>query len=144
MGCPPTGFYRPELDALRFLAFSLAFLFHTATSITGQMYAAGIITAFVALVSKGGSYGVDLFFLLSAYLITELLMREKARNGSIITPDFYASRQPGALLNAGRKSEEQRHGRGLRQNLQARLRPGQSSPGCFPVGLSLTPGAHPF
>ena len=37
--------------------------------------------------------------------------------------------QPGAVLHPGRKPREQRHGRGLRQNLQARLRPGQPDPG---------------
>jgi transposase InsO family protein len=35
--------------------------------------------------------------------------------------------QSGGLLHPGRKPREQRHGRGLRQNLQARLRPCQPS-----------------
>lgn len=89
---PPNRFYRPELDALRFLAFALVFLRHTGASISGDMYAAGGIQAFIADVSTAGSYGVDLFFLLSAYLITELFMREKARTGTIGMPTFYARR----------------------------------------------------
>jgi putative transposase len=38
--------------------------------------------------------------------------------------------QSGAVLHAGRKPAEQRHGRGLREDLQARLCPGQPDPGC--------------
>jgi peptidoglycan/LPS O-acetylase OafA/YrhL len=88
----PARFYRPELDALRFLAFGLVFLRHTGSSLEGEMRAAGEIQALMADASKAGAYGVDVFFLLSAYLITELFMREKTRNGVINTPAFYARR----------------------------------------------------
>ena len=39
-----------------------------------------------------GYYGVDLFFVLSAYLITELLLREQDKTGSIHLPQFYLRR----------------------------------------------------
>jgi peptidoglycan/LPS O-acetylase OafA/YrhL len=38
---------------------------------------------FVDDISGAGACGVDLFFLLSAYLITELLLREKEQSGSL-------------------------------------------------------------
>jgi peptidoglycan/LPS O-acetylase OafA/YrhL len=75
-------FYRPELDVLRFLAFGMVFLRHTGASIAGDMQRTGGMQAFLAELSASGSYGVDLFFLLSAYLITELFMREIARGGA--------------------------------------------------------------
>lgn len=85
-------FYRPELDALRFLAFFLVFLRHTGSSISDEMTSEGGVTALIANASTAGSYGVDLFFLLSAYLITEILMREKALTGSVNVTSFYARR----------------------------------------------------
>jgi peptidoglycan/LPS O-acetylase OafA/YrhL len=39
-----------------------------------------------------GQFGVDLFFCLSAYLITELLMREKAATGRVDVSAFYIRR----------------------------------------------------
>jgi peptidoglycan/LPS O-acetylase OafA/YrhL len=85
-------FYRPELDAVRFLAFGLVFLFHAGASINGEMLAAGGYQASLAKLLPAGAYGVDVFFLLSAFLITELFMREKARSGTIDIPAFYARR----------------------------------------------------
>jgi peptidoglycan/LPS O-acetylase OafA/YrhL len=43
-------------------------------------------------VAYAGSYGVDLFFVLSAYLITELLIREKDENGVLDMKSFYKRR----------------------------------------------------
>ena len=43
-------------------------------------------------VSRGGAYGVDLFFALSAYLITELLLREREEQGSLDIRSFYVRR----------------------------------------------------
>ena len=42
--------------------------------------------------SERGFLGVDLFFVLSGYLIVTLLLRERDRNGSISLPDFYMRR----------------------------------------------------
>jgi peptidoglycan/LPS O-acetylase OafA/YrhL len=69
--------YRPELDCLRFLAFLLVFLFHASGSAGGPAILAT------------GAYGVDLFFLLSAYLITDLFLRERRAAGDIDVPAFY-------------------------------------------------------
>ena len=47
----------------------------------------------VVLAIRGaGSYGVSVFFLLSAYLITELLLREKDVKGTVSLQRFYLRR----------------------------------------------------
>lgn len=73
----PRSLYRPELDALRFVAFLLVFMCHTQVLTEAPQFL------------FGGAYGVDLFFLLSAYLITELFRREAARTGGIDIGAFY-------------------------------------------------------
>ncbi len=85
-------FYRPELDALRFVAFGLVFFHHVCASLAGDMLNAGGFQAEAATLAVAGGYGVDLFFLLSAYLITELFMRERAQTGAIDVPAFYVRR----------------------------------------------------
>jgi peptidoglycan/LPS O-acetylase OafA/YrhL len=86
-------FYHPELDAFRFVAFFLVFLAHTEyhvrwdwTRLHGFKYVAALS------IHGAGFYGVDLFFVLSAYLITELLLREQDKTGSIHVPQFYMRR----------------------------------------------------
>ena len=88
-------FYHPELDVLRFIAFVGVFLHHTlprdAESYINSGFSPALAQWFV--VAKGaGAYGVDLFFVLSAYLITELLIREYAQRGSFSIPAFYIRR----------------------------------------------------
>ena len=77
--------YHPELDALRFSAFLLVFLFHASGSFRG--IGRGPLHGFVP-----GAFGVDLFFTLSAYLITEILLREWRAKGSIDIGAFYVRR----------------------------------------------------
>ena len=76
------GFYRPELDVLRFFAFLLVFLYH------GLAITNGIFGSF----RIAGALGVCLFFLLSSYLITELLEREKNQSGAVHLRAFYIRR----------------------------------------------------
>ncbi|MDQ2834410.1 MAG: acyltransferase [Acidobacteriota bacterium] len=76
------GFYRPELDVLRFLAFLLVFFFHGVHTASGPLDTFRI----------AGALGVCLFFLLSSYLITELLEREKRQSGAIHLKAFYIRR----------------------------------------------------
>ena len=61
----PARFYLPELDALRVFAFLSVFLSHYVMVLGWSLRAVYIL-----------SHGVDLFFTLSAYLITELMLRE--------------------------------------------------------------------
>ena len=88
-------FYHPELDVLRFLAF-LAVFFHHILPRDAALYTNSGFPAAVSewLVSAkaAGAYGVDLFFVLSAYLITELLLREHANRGSFSISAFYVRR----------------------------------------------------
>src|SRR5580704_10177801 len=88
------SFYRPELDALRFFAFLAVFLFHFNRPV--DLYVQHGIPRVVALTAtsliQGGVFGVDLFFVLSAYLITELLIREKEVCGSLDVKGFYLRR----------------------------------------------------
>jgi peptidoglycan/LPS O-acetylase OafA/YrhL len=74
-------FYLPELDSLRFFAFLAVFVCHAWDIQHGPNPLADI-----------GTFGVDLFFTLSAYLITELLLRERERLGEIDVPAFYIRR----------------------------------------------------
>ncbi len=92
-------FYRPELDVLRFFAFLGVFFFHLRPhSIPPELLRYTAIPLVSSLARLGnaalgaGNFGVDLFFVLSAYLITELLVREKARRGSLDVKAFYVRR----------------------------------------------------
>ncbi|WP_147917649.1 acyltransferase family protein [Ruania zhangjianzhongii] len=65
--------YRPALDGLRGVAIAGVLLFHT-----GHL--------------PGGFLGVDLFFVLSGYLITGLLLRELRTRGTISLASFWGRR----------------------------------------------------
>lgn len=81
-------YYRPELDALRLLAFLIVFIVHRMDFIPidpAQHYLAYNLCLL-------GDFGVPVFFLLSAFLITELLMRERDQVGTIDPGAFYARR----------------------------------------------------
>lgn len=89
-------FYRPELDTLRFFAFFGVFVFHVIPN-DPQFYQAhhvlpSSVVPLVCAVASAGAYGVDLFFALSAYLITTLLIREEELRGTIDTRAFYVRR----------------------------------------------------
>ncbi len=75
-------FYRPELDVLRCVAFLLVFLHHSLLFPSGRF----------ADIRIAGGFGVCLFFFLSAFLITELLDREKQITGTIRLGAFYVRR----------------------------------------------------
>jgi peptidoglycan/LPS O-acetylase OafA/YrhL len=69
------GEFRPDLEGLRGIAILLVLLFHTGVPGFG-----------------GGFVGVDVFFVLSGFLITGLLLREHERFGRISLGAFYARR----------------------------------------------------
>ncbi|HEY9154424.1 MAG TPA: acyltransferase, partial [Opitutaceae bacterium] len=81
-------YYRPELDVLRFLAFLSVFTVH-------RMDHLPINPAdhfWLYNISLLGNFGVPVFFLLSAFLITELLTREEEQLGTIHIRSFYVRR----------------------------------------------------
>jgi peptidoglycan/LPS O-acetylase OafA/YrhL len=87
-------FYRPELDLLRFFAFLSVFLDHGLPRFPPELLTGrhSFLYHFELNIKATGSFGVCLFFLLSAYLITELLQRERARTGSVHVQSFYVRR----------------------------------------------------
>jgi peptidoglycan/LPS O-acetylase OafA/YrhL len=71
----------PQLDVVRFLAFLMVFLCH-------GVEAGGFWVGLVA----GGGFGVDVFFVLSSYLITKLLSVEHQERGKINVGAFWVRR----------------------------------------------------
>jgi peptidoglycan/LPS O-acetylase OafA/YrhL len=81
-------YYRPELDALRFFAFLCVFCFHRMDYVPTDP----IRNLWAFRIGTVGAFGVPVFFLLSAFLITELLFRERERTGRIHISSFYMRR----------------------------------------------------
>lgn len=83
----------PNLDGLRFLCFLMVFLFHIYKTIFQNLknthYTTYSITRFLF---SNGELGVNFFFVLSGFLITFLLMKEKEVSGSIHLGNFYIRR----------------------------------------------------
>lgn len=67
--------YRPELDGIRGISILLVFGLH-----------------FIPRYFPGGYFGVEVFFVLSGFLITALLLQEWRHRGSINLRDFYLRR----------------------------------------------------
>jgi peptidoglycan/LPS O-acetylase OafA/YrhL len=91
---PGGRYYRPELDVVRFVAFFLVFLCHTLPSASDPRVAhllRGFAPAFDALINACG-FGLSLFFTLSAFLICELLLRERESAGDVGVKPFYIRR----------------------------------------------------
>ena len=74
--------YQPALDGVRALAISLVVLFHYPWN--QPFYRANPV--------HGGFLGVDVFFVLSGFLITTLLLQEHASFGVPSLRRFYARR----------------------------------------------------
>ena len=81
-------YYRPELDALRFFAFLCVFVFHRMDYVETDP----VRNLWLARIGNIGPFGVPVFFLLSAFLITELLLRERERTGRVHIQAFYMRR----------------------------------------------------
>lgn len=84
----------PNLNGLRFLGALLVFVFHVFTlgnEMWGDFFNTPVFQAIYKLASKG-HHGVGLFFALSGFLITFLLLNEVKKNGSINVPHFLMRR----------------------------------------------------
>ncbi len=80
-GPPPRQFtYRPALDGVRALAVIAVLVSHHYGAVDPGGWA------------SGGFLGVDLFFVLSGFLITSLLFDEFGQSGRISLPGFWARR----------------------------------------------------
>jgi peptidoglycan/LPS O-acetylase OafA/YrhL len=82
--------YRPELDVLRFLCFLLVLFHHTAGEMVGHLHGTAARWGAASVAASG--FGTDLFFVLSSFLITTLLLRELKLTGTLNTRFFYARR----------------------------------------------------
>ncbi|MQA60043.1 MAG: acyltransferase family protein [Actinophytocola sp.] len=70
----PRGF-RPDVEGLRAVAVVLVLIYHAGLTFV-----------------PGGFVGVDVFFVISGFLITSLLIREAERSGTVSLRNFYARR----------------------------------------------------
>ena len=81
----PAGGFRADIQALRAVAVMLVVAYHLAPGVV-----------------SGGYVGVDVFFVISGFLITSHLVKEHERTGTIALVKFYARRVrrllPAALL----------------------------------------------
>lgn len=82
-------YYYPSLDGLRFFAFFIVFLHHVLINIHSENL---IINFFLVVIQKNGWVGVDLFFVLSGFLITTLLLKERAKYGKYSLKNFWIRR----------------------------------------------------
>lgn len=69
--------YRPEIDGLRAIAILSVFIFHLA---------------FKPSLLQGGFLGVDVFFVISGFLISTILFQQLEKTGTIDFKDFYLRR----------------------------------------------------
>jgi peptidoglycan/LPS O-acetylase OafA/YrhL len=78
---PSKGYleYRPELDGMRGLGLLAIMWYHSQAFVGGPNY-------------HGGFHALDMFFVLSGYLITTLLVREWDKYNAIRIGNFYARR----------------------------------------------------
>ena len=72
--------YRPEIDGLRAIAVVAVIFYHAQLTIFDQQP------------FKGGFIGVDIFFVISGYLITSIILKELVETGSISFKYFYERR----------------------------------------------------
>ena len=72
--------YRPEIDGLRAIAVVSVIFYHAQITIFGHQP------------FKGGFIGVDIFFVISGYLITSIILKELVSTGSFSFKHFYERR----------------------------------------------------
>jgi peptidoglycan/LPS O-acetylase OafA/YrhL len=72
--------YRPEIDGLRAIAVGAVILYHAQITIFGRQP------------FEGGFIGVDIFFVISGYLITSIILKELVTTGSFSFKHFYERR----------------------------------------------------
>ena len=83
----------PNLDGLRFFSFFLVFLYHTYMTFFNNIRdSSPDAFDYIQRLFQHGNLGVNFFFVLSGFLITYLLIKEKEYTGKIHVPNFYVRR----------------------------------------------------
>jgi peptidoglycan/LPS O-acetylase OafA/YrhL len=82
----------PNLDGLRFIAFFAVFFHHSLIVSCFAPDTGSSLHQFILSLKENGALGVNLFFVLSGFLITYLLLSEKKEFGKINIPNFYIRR----------------------------------------------------
>src|SRR3954471_9655941 len=83
----------PNLDGLRFISFFLVFLYHTYMTFFNNIRdASPDAFDYIQRLFQHGNLGVNFFFVLSGFLITYLLIKEKEYTGKVHVPNFYVRR----------------------------------------------------
>ena len=93
--CLQERFYFPELDSIRFFLFWGVWGYHALPRQENVYTEHHVPAAFASLITsilKAGMASLDVFFILSAFLITELLLREKELRGVPDLKAFYIRR----------------------------------------------------
>ena len=72
--------YRPEIDGLRAIAVAAVIIYHAQIKIFNYQF------------FQGGFIGVDIFFVISGYLITSIILNELLNKGSFSFKFFYERR----------------------------------------------------
>src|SRR5438067_1591908 len=80
----------PELDGLRGVAILLVVINHVLKGVAP--HERPLIPGWTSAIPGGGYLGVQLFFVLSGFLITTILLSERARTGTISLRKFYVRR----------------------------------------------------
>ncbi|HUQ67238.1 MAG TPA: acyltransferase [Flavitalea sp.] len=92
-GSAKAKIFFPNLDGLRFVSFFVVFLYHSLLSILSYLKdSSPRIFTVLEFLFRHGNLGVNFFFVLSGFLITYLLIKEKEFNGRIHVPNFYVRR----------------------------------------------------
>lgn len=79
----------PNLNGIRFIAAFLV-LIHHIEQVKWMMKVPNVYPFY--LIKNSGKLGVGMFFVLSGFLITYLLLREREYSGTVSVPNFYARR----------------------------------------------------
>ena len=72
--------YRPEIDGLRAIAVIAVIIYHAHVKFFGHQF------------FGGGFIGVDIFFVISGYLITSIILNELLIKGTAICLDISISK----------------------------------------------------
>jgi len=81
--------YFPNLDGLRFIGSLIIIIFHIEDI---KLKENRPTISFIHSYNPIGNFDVSLFFVLSGFLITYLLLKEKKENGAINLKAYYARR----------------------------------------------------